>query len=320
MSATHPIDVDSLLNGGVESSRLEFKVRWDQYTTGPEVLLKICEFANDYDNLNGGYVLVGVDERDGRAVLPPPGLSAEKVEAARYWIRNKCRQFKPPYRPKLIRKTVDEQFVLIIWAPVSDNRPHCGPYGGSSTKDDQRETFGRVVRASKEIIQEYAQYNTLDQAEDMLCEFEAESRRSLSLQGATSANSHVRNALVGAAINAKNNALAECLLRGEHFAPSGYDALDTVLLAWRVGDALLAVFGEKAGPRALLVSAQVKIRLAHEAHSEYERQRFFADACKLLELAKELKLSATQSARAKRLAEGLGDLQRNPTRELGQGR
>jgi len=50
--------------------RVEFKAAWHPETTGPQVLKTICAFADDYHNLNGGYVVIGIAERDGRASLP----------------------------------------------------------------------------------------------------------------------------------------------------------------------------------------------------------------------------------------------------------
>ena len=86
MSTSLAINLDDLLHcRSVESERVEFKASWDPPTTGPQVLRTICAFANDYHNLNGGYLAIGVDERDGRAALPPAGLSASEVAAAQHW-------------------------------------------------------------------------------------------------------------------------------------------------------------------------------------------------------------------------------------------
>ena len=130
MSAILPIDPAALLRArGVESERLELKASWDPRTTGPQVLRTICAFANDYHNLNGGYVVIGVRERDGCAVLPPAGLSPVEVEAARKWIRGHCRRLDPPYQPVLSPEVVEGRNVLIAWAPASQVRPHRGPSG-----------------------------------------------------------------------------------------------------------------------------------------------------------------------------------------------
>ena len=112
-----PINLDDLLYcRGVESERVEFKASRDERATGPQVLRTICAFANDYHNLNGGYVVIGVGEREGRAALPPLGLSAEEVEAAQKWIRGHCNRLDPPYPPILSPELVDDRFALVIWA------------------------------------------------------------------------------------------------------------------------------------------------------------------------------------------------------------
>ena len=132
MSAILPINLDDLLYcRGVESERVEFKGSWDPRATGPQVLRTICAFANDYHNLNGGYIAIGIEERAGRAVLPPSGLSAETVEAAQRWIRGQCNRLDPVYQPILSPERVNNRLILVVWAPASDTRPHRAPADGT---------------------------------------------------------------------------------------------------------------------------------------------------------------------------------------------
>ena len=72
-----PIDITALLSGSlVESERVELKEGWN-----PEsVLHTLCAFANDFHNLGGGYVIVGVAEKDGHAQLRPAGLTPEQID------------------------------------------------------------------------------------------------------------------------------------------------------------------------------------------------------------------------------------------------
>ena len=131
MSRILPVNLDALLHcRGVESERVEFKASWDADTTGVQVLRTICAFANDYHNLNGGYVVIGVGEQDGRATLPPAGLSAAAVEAAQQWIRGNCNRLDPQYSPILSPETVGNRLVLVVWAPASEMRPHRAPGDG----------------------------------------------------------------------------------------------------------------------------------------------------------------------------------------------
>ena len=51
----------------VERERLEFKECWN-----PEIILRsIYAFVNDFHNLDGGYIVVGIKEKDGQPVLFP---------------------------------------------------------------------------------------------------------------------------------------------------------------------------------------------------------------------------------------------------------
>ena len=61
----------------IESNRIEFKKGWN-----PESIYHfICALANDFDDLGGGYIIVGVDTDDktGMAIRPVEGVPIEKV-------------------------------------------------------------------------------------------------------------------------------------------------------------------------------------------------------------------------------------------------
>ena len=77
-----PTSIHNLLSGKVvEWARIEFKTTWD-----PEASLKtICVFANDLDNWGGGYVVIGVNEKDGIPLRPLVGVPLDKVDA---WQKN----------------------------------------------------------------------------------------------------------------------------------------------------------------------------------------------------------------------------------------
>ena len=131
MSAILPVNVESLLHRRtVESERIEFKGTWDTHRTAPQVIRTICAFANDLHNLNGGYIVIGVDEEDGRCVLPARGLAPDEVDSAQKWIRGECNRLDPQYQPVLSPEQVDNELVLVVWVPASDVRPHRAPGRG----------------------------------------------------------------------------------------------------------------------------------------------------------------------------------------------
>ena len=96
---------------------------------GYQTLKTICAFANDYHNLNGGYVVLGVAEAGGRGVMPPAGLTAAEIAAAGKWIRGHCNRLDPPYQPVASPEVVAGRGLLVLWAPASDTRPHAAPDG-----------------------------------------------------------------------------------------------------------------------------------------------------------------------------------------------
>jgi predicted HTH transcriptional regulator len=57
-----PINLNDLLHQRtIESERIEYKAGWN-----PEAVLhSICAFANDFHNLGGGYIVIGVSEENG---------------------------------------------------------------------------------------------------------------------------------------------------------------------------------------------------------------------------------------------------------------
>ena len=73
-----PININDLLNKNkVESNRIEFKKSWNPVS----VYHSICAFANDFDNIGGGYILIGVEEENGIAKRPVCGLPTEQLDA-----------------------------------------------------------------------------------------------------------------------------------------------------------------------------------------------------------------------------------------------
>lgn len=130
MSQILPVNIQSLLEGSsVESQRIGFKASWNPKTVGRQVLKTICAFANDYHNLNGGYVVIGVEETDGHAVLPPCGIAPTRSEDIQRWIRGQCNRLDPPYQPIMSPEVVGGRHLLVLWAPASDMRPHRAPDG-----------------------------------------------------------------------------------------------------------------------------------------------------------------------------------------------
>ena len=69
-----PINIETLLRKQrIESNRIEFKKGWNPAS----IYRTICAFATDFDNIGGGYILVGVEEENGIAKRPVCGIPDE---------------------------------------------------------------------------------------------------------------------------------------------------------------------------------------------------------------------------------------------------
>ena len=62
-----PINIDDLIHQRkVERTRIEYKSDWNL----EPIIRSITAFANDFDKMGGGYILIGVEEDNGRPKLP----------------------------------------------------------------------------------------------------------------------------------------------------------------------------------------------------------------------------------------------------------
>lgn len=146
-------EAEELLPGGaIAPERVEFASDWDEKTTGPRLLRAICGFANDFSEVNGGYVVLGAVRGEERPLAPGRGLPDGVLAAARKWIGGACRKLDPPYFPIVCERTVEGRRLLVVHAPTSEVRPHRAPGGrgraarcrvrrGAETVDARRDTW-----------------------------------------------------------------------------------------------------------------------------------------------------------------------------------
>ena len=120
-----PTNIHTLLSGNVvEWDRIEFKESWK-----PEASLKtITAFANDLDNWGGGYLVIGVEDDNGRPKFPIKGLKLSEVDAIMKDLLNKCKMIEPDYLPIVAPVDYDDQTTLIVvWCPGGAVRPYRSP-------------------------------------------------------------------------------------------------------------------------------------------------------------------------------------------------
>ena len=127
-----------------EWARIEFKETWDAAAS----LKTICAFANDLDNWGGGYIVIGVEEHNGRPVYPLKGVSVEKLDVYQKEIYAKCKLIRPAYAPIVGIETYQDKQFIILWCPGGDNRPYSSP---KTMARDNKERIHYIRKASNTV-------------------------------------------------------------------------------------------------------------------------------------------------------------------------
>ena len=84
-----PVNIEDLLHKRkIESTRIEFKTGWNP----DKIYRTICAFANDFDNIGGGYIIVGVQEEEntGIAKRPVTGIPIEELDKIQRDMVGRC--------------------------------------------------------------------------------------------------------------------------------------------------------------------------------------------------------------------------------------
>lgn len=141
-----PVNLEDLINGrSIEWERLEFIQGWNPL----KILHEICAFANDFSNLNGGYVVLGItDNGNGRPVLPPAGLDPDDIEQYQRELRGKCKRLDPEYHPIMVPEVYEDKHILVLWCPGGQTRPYKAPKGFSSGSD-----YAYFIRQGAETVE-----------------------------------------------------------------------------------------------------------------------------------------------------------------------
>lgn len=119
-----PVSIHALLNKNiVESSRIEFKEGYNP----SRIIRTICAFANDVDNIGGGYLVIGIEEKNGVPQFPPKGLQHEEIDDIQKKLLNHCSKIQPRYIPECEPVQYQGQNLLLIWAKAGYGRPYRAP-------------------------------------------------------------------------------------------------------------------------------------------------------------------------------------------------
>lgn len=155
MSSKLPLNLDDLLRQRtVEGDRIEYKAGWNPDT----ILRTLCAFANDFENLGGGYVIIGQDCDDhGQPVFPPKGVPSNQLDKIQRELVAFCNQIQPPYFPILSVEESQGQTLTVLWAPGGQNRPYRVPKEVTSKHKDPRyyiRRYANTVEAKGDNLRE----------------------------------------------------------------------------------------------------------------------------------------------------------------------
>ncbi len=159
-----PVNIDDLINARtVESVRIEFKRGWNP----KEVIHSICAFANDIREYGSGYIIIGIDEKDGVASLPPVGLNDNQIDPIQKEFLNLCFQIKPNIIPVIEPILFQGKHIIVIWVTTGEERPYNAP--SELGEKGQRKIYVRpasaTIPATPELeseLRELASYRHFD--------------------------------------------------------------------------------------------------------------------------------------------------------------
>ena len=130
-----PININDLINQRiVESNRIEFKA---DYNPAP-ILRSICAFANDIDNMGGGYIIIGVEEENGAPKFPIKGIAKERIDGILKKLREHCHYLEPLYQPVVEPILYQNVYVIVIWVAGGYGRPYKAPSDATQKNSPKR--------------------------------------------------------------------------------------------------------------------------------------------------------------------------------------
>ena len=146
------VDVNELVGCTIiESDRIEFERDWNR----EKVLHTICAFANDFDNIGGGYIIIGIDEIDG-SPANCIGVNPSRIPGIEHELTELCNSISPGYSPNLSVEKYHGKDILVLWVPGGERRPYKCPVTPSKKKSDNVErayyirVLSNTVRANRD--------------------------------------------------------------------------------------------------------------------------------------------------------------------------
>ena len=130
-----PLKLEKLLDGRVvEQDRVEYKRGWNPTDT----IQTICAYANDFPNMNGGYIVIGIEEDNGRPLLPPFGVDEDDLDRIQNELFQYCNLIEPRYLPQLEIAEYKGKKLIYLWCSAGDAGPYSAPLDVLSKDSEER--------------------------------------------------------------------------------------------------------------------------------------------------------------------------------------
>ena len=141
-----PVNIEELINQRVvESTRIEYKESFN-----PEPIVRsICAFANDIDNIGGGYIIIGVEEENGSPKYPIKGVPKDSIDGILKKLREYCCYIEPRYEPVVEPIMYHDVYVIVIWVSGGYGRPYKAP---KNANNNQSNKYYYIRKFSSSVI------------------------------------------------------------------------------------------------------------------------------------------------------------------------
>lgn len=128
------LPIEKIIDGEtVESQRLDYKTGWNP----DDILHTIVAFATDFHNEGGGYLIIGIEEKDGIPVRPVKGLIKNKIDGYQKQYLNLINRIYPAYTPSIFVEQIDDKYVIVIKCHQGEARPYDCPVSLSKLKTER---------------------------------------------------------------------------------------------------------------------------------------------------------------------------------------
>ena len=157
-----PLKLETLLTGRVvEHDRVEYKRGWNP----AEIITTICAYANDFSNTNGGYIVIGIEEKYGRPVLPPVGIDEDHMDDIQQELFQYCNLISPRYIPQMEIMRHQGKNLLYLWCSAGDDGPYSAP-GDVLSKNRHKEYWikpssVKTIAKGSELSELFEKFNSV---------------------------------------------------------------------------------------------------------------------------------------------------------------